>query len=77
MSVPQRALVERGAMLQLWVAALDKWIVGGSFAADDAKMCLAFSNSLARTRSVPSRSMVLRRATRQRRSYRHIAAPSW
>jgi hypothetical protein len=46
---PQRMLVERAAMLQLRVAALDEKILDGTFSEYDAKTYLAFSNSLTRT----------------------------
>src|SRR5271163_3578408 len=49
LSAPQRALVERCAMLQLRIAALDARIVDGSFTEYDAKTYLAFHNSLTRT----------------------------
>jgi hypothetical protein len=46
---PQRAMIERAAMLQLRCAALDRKILDGSFSEYDAKTYLAFSNSLTRT----------------------------
>lgn len=49
LSAPQRALVERAAMLQLRVASLDTKIIDGTFSEFDAKTYLAFSNSLTRT----------------------------
>jgi hypothetical protein len=49
LSAPQRALIERCAMLQLRIAALDARIVDGSFTEYDAKTYLAFHNSLTRT----------------------------
>ena len=49
MTAPQRALVERAAMLQLRCAVLDQRVVDGSFTEYDAKTYLAFSNSLSRT----------------------------
>jgi hypothetical protein len=49
LSAPQRAMVERAAMLQLRVAVLDGKILDGTFSEYDAKTYLAFSNSLART----------------------------
>ncbi len=45
----QRALVERCAMLQLRISALDQRIVEGDFTEYDSKVYLAFSNSLGRT----------------------------
>jgi hypothetical protein len=45
---PQRAMIERCAMLQLRCAALDRKILDGSFTEYDAKTYLAFSNSLTR-----------------------------
>ena len=45
------ALVERASMLQLRCAALDEKILDGSFTECDAKVYLAFSNSLTRTLS--------------------------
>jgi hypothetical protein len=49
LSAPQRALVERCAMLQLRIAALDRKIVDETFTEYDSKVYLAFSNSLTRT----------------------------
>jgi hypothetical protein len=49
LSAPQRALVERAAMLQLRCAVLDGKILDGTFSEYDAKTYLAFSNSLTRT----------------------------
>ena len=49
LSAPQRALVERAAMLQLRCAVLDKKILDGTFSEYDAKTYLAFSNSLRRS----------------------------
>jgi hypothetical protein len=46
---PQRAMIERAAMLQLRCAALDRKILDGTFSEYDAKTYLAFSNSLTRT----------------------------
>jgi hypothetical protein len=48
-TAPQRALIERCAMLQLRIAALDARIFDGSFTEYDSKVYLAFSNSLTRT----------------------------
>ena len=48
LTAPQRALVERAAMLQLRCAVLDQRIVDGSFTDSDGKTYLAFSNSLRR-----------------------------
>jgi hypothetical protein len=48
-SAPQTALIERAAMLQLRVATLDSKILEGTFSEYDAKVYLAFSNSLCRT----------------------------
>ena len=45
----QRALVERAAMLQLQVSALDKLIIDGAHMEYDAKTYLAWSNSLTHT----------------------------
>jgi hypothetical protein len=49
LSAPQRALIERAAMLQLRCAVLDGKILDGTFSEYDAKTYLAFSNSLSRT----------------------------
>src|SRR5437762_470703 len=49
LSAPQRALVERCAMLQLKCALLDEKILNGTFSEYDAKTYLAFSNSLCRS----------------------------
>ena|SRR5271170_2684935 len=49
LTAPQRALVERCAMLQLRIAALDARIIDGTFTEYDSKVYLAFSNSLTRT----------------------------
>src|SRR5260370_12916026 len=46
---PQRALIERCAMLQLRCAVLDRKILDGTFSEYDAKTYLAFSNSLRRS----------------------------
>jgi hypothetical protein len=46
---PQRAMIERAAMLQLRCAALDRKVLDGTFSEYDAKTYLAFSNSLTRT----------------------------
>ncbi len=46
---PQRALIERCAMLQLRCAVLDKKVLDGTFSEYDAKTYLAFSNSLRRS----------------------------
>ena len=46
---PQRALIERCAMLQLRCAVLDRKILDGTFSEFDAKTYLAFSNSLRRS----------------------------
>src|SRR5271166_1664235 len=48
-TAPQRALIERCAMLQLRLTALDQRIIDGSFTEYDAKTYLAFSNSLTRS----------------------------
>lgn len=45
----QTVLIERAAFLQLRVAALDARILDGTFTDYDAKVYLAFSNSLTRT----------------------------
>jgi hypothetical protein len=49
LSDPQRAMVERAAMLQLRCAVLDRKILDGTFSEYDSKVYLAFSNSLTRT----------------------------
>jgi hypothetical protein len=49
LSAPQRAMVERAAMLQLRCATLDQKIIDGTFTEYDAKTYLAWSNSLTRT----------------------------
>jgi hypothetical protein len=49
LTAPQRAVVERAAMLQLRCAVLDQRVVDGTFTEYDAKTYLAFSNSLTRT----------------------------
>jgi hypothetical protein len=49
LSAPQRAMVERCAMLQLRCAVLDGKMLDGTFSEYDAKTYLAFSNSLSRT----------------------------
>jgi hypothetical protein len=49
LSAPQRALIERIAMLSLRCALLDQKVVDGTFTEYDAKTYLAFTNSLTRT----------------------------
>src|SRR5229473_888669 len=49
LTVTQRALIERCAMLQLRCAVLDRKILDGTFSEFDAKTYLAFSNSLRRS----------------------------
>jgi hypothetical protein len=49
LTVPQRVLVERAAMLQLRCAMLDDRILDGTFTEYDAKTFLAWNNSLTRT----------------------------
>lgn len=50
LSVTQRALIERAAMLQLRCAKLDQRLIqGGEFTEHDSRTYLAWSNSLART----------------------------
>ena len=49
LTAPQRALVERAAMLQLYCAVLDAKILDDTFTEHDAKPYVAFSNSLTRT----------------------------
>ena len=49
LTAPQRALVQRCAMLQLRLAVLDERILDGTFTEYDSKVYLAFSNSLTRT----------------------------
>jgi hypothetical protein len=46
---PQRAMIERCAMLQLRCAVLDRKILDGTFTEFDAKVYLAFTGSLTRT----------------------------
>jgi hypothetical protein len=48
-TAPQRALIERCAMLQLRISMLDDRLVNGGFTEFDAKEYLAWSNSLTRT----------------------------
>ena len=49
LTAPQRALVERAAMLQLRLSIFDAKVLDGTFSDYDAKVYLAFSNSLTRT----------------------------
>lgn len=48
LTAPQRALVERAAMLQLRLATLDAKILNNEFTEHDSRAYLAWSNSLTR-----------------------------
>ena len=75
LSAPQRALIERCAMLQLRIAALDARIIDGTFTEYDSKVYLAFSNSLTRTLTALGVQPAIAQPTDpMERLHRHLAS---